>query len=96
MARSRSQTAVRLIAGDKLFPDGKPFPVGGKRLVGLALRQQHVADLVIGDGKVALVLGIAWIVVGEGLRDREALLKGRKRLIEFTLSHQHTAHPSHS
>jgi hypothetical protein len=61
------------------LPDGKPFPVVGKRLVWLALCHQHVADLVVGDGEVALILGIARIVVGKGMRDREALPKGMTR-----------------
>jgi hypothetical protein len=49
------------------------------------------ADLVIGDGQLALQIGIVGIVLGEPLLDREALLVGFRRTRQVALRRQHVA-----
>src|SRR5512143_1547189 len=57
----------------------------------IVLRQQDVADLVVGHGEIALPAGIAWIALGETINDGEALAIGFERLGEIALRHQDVA-----
>ena len=71
--------------------NGEAVAVGLERLVELALRHQHVADLVVGDRQIALPLRVAAIGGGEALADGEAVAVGLERLVELALRHQHVA-----
>ena len=52
--------------------DGEAVAVGLERLVELALRHQHVADLVVGDRQNALPLRVAAVGGCEALADRDS------------------------
>ena len=61
------------------------MPVRLQRLVELALRHQHVADLVVGDRQITLPLGVAAIGGDEALMYGEALLVALQCLVELAL-----------
>ena len=65
--------------------------IGLQRLGELALRHQHVADLVVRDRQIALPAGIAGVGLGQALGDGEAVAEGFQRLGEIALRHQHVA-----
>ena len=56
--------------------DGEAVAVGLQRLAQLALRHQHVADIVVGGRQIALPAGIAWVGLGQALCDGEAVAVG--------------------
>ena len=55
------------------------------------MRHQHVADLVVGDGEIALPVGIAGVGLGQAVGDGEAVPVGFQRLGEIALRRQHVA-----
>ena len=65
--------------------DGEAVAVGFQRLGEIALRHLHVADLLVGDGEIALPAGIAGIGLGQALADGEAVAVGFQRLGEVAL-----------
>ena len=73
--------------------NGEAVLVGFQRLGEIALRHQHVADLVVGDGEIALPAGIAGVGLGQAVGNGEAVLVGFQRLGEIALRHQHVADP---
>jgi len=54
--------------------------VGLQRLCQIALRHQHVTDVVVGDREIALPAGIAGISLGQALGNSEAVAVGLQRL----------------
>jgi hypothetical protein len=67
--------------------------IGLQRSGEIALRLKHVADLVVGDGKIALPSGVAGIGLGQALGNGEAVPVGFQCGGEIALRHQHIADP---
>jgi hypothetical protein len=58
---------------------------GGERARELALCPQDIAELVVGDGEVALPIVIAGLNRGQALHDRNGLLRGLLALFAVAL-----------
>ena len=79
------------IGGGEALADGEAVAVGLERLVELALRHQHVADLVVRAPTDRAATAVAAVGGGEALGDGEAVAVGLERLVELALLHQHVA-----
>src|SRR5215510_15032367 len=83
-----------LVAGvgpGEALEDGVRGLVGIERGGEVALGAEHVADLVVRQGQVALPAGVAGVGPGEALEDRERGLVGIKRGGEVALGAEHVA-----
>src|SRR5262245_17120728 len=67
----------------KPLSNSKIFAIGIVCLVDLALRHQHVTELIVGDGQSALPSSVAAINGGEAFADLEAVTVGRERLAQL-------------
>ena len=59
--------------GNEALSDGEAVAIGPKRLVELALRLKHVADVAVGDRQIALPAGVAGIGLRQPLPEGEAV-----------------------
>ncbi len=64
-----------------------------QRLAQIALRHEHVADLVMGDRQIALEPGVARIGTRQTLEDGVRGLEALQRLAQIALRDQHVADP---
>ena len=70
--RSRCQLGIVGIGLGQALADGEAGAKRFQRVGEIALRHQHVADLVVGHGEIALPAGIVGVGLGQALADREA------------------------
>src|SRR6202035_1713382 len=82
---------IAAIGGGEALADGEAVAVRLERLVELALRHQHVADLDVRDRQIALPLRISAIGGGGALKDGQAVAVGLERVAELALRHQYVA-----
>src|SRR5947209_6865566 len=69
------------IAAGQRFGDSEGSAEGRERAVAIALRPQHVADLVVTDREVALPLRIGGIAASQRFGYSEGSAEGRERAV---------------
>ena len=89
--RSRCHCVLLRSAAARRSADGEAVAVGLERLLELALRHQHVADLSYETDRSRCHCVLLRIGGGEALDDGEAVAVGLERLLELALRHQHVA-----
>ena len=81
---------ARVLLG-KLLGNSKALAVARERPCQVALSAQHVADVAVADGEIALPVCIARVLLGKLLGNSKAVVVALERASQIALSALHVA-----
>src|SRR4051794_7562281 len=85
---------IARIGGGQALPNGEAVAIDVERLLGLALRHEHVANSLVGCRQTAQPLRIAGIAGSEPFEDSEGVAIGLDSLLKPSLRVQDVGYPA--